>query len=175
MRRALAHAAERSGQKLAPYCAEWLRRDKKAFAYYVSTNRLMSGAEIWALARSRWAIEVLFRDLKQNLAFGRLPCIGKEAADLAVCIPFALVVSLRLDNPEIWGLNPSEVDALGTKIAKIRETGFQKALNIITNNPEHRIVSRLRARRLQGRLNRKPVNKPAAGYSRPETQAVSGF
>ena len=119
--------------------------------------------------------QILFRDLKQNLAFGRLPCIGKEAADLAVCIPFALVVSLRLDNPEIWGLNPSEVDALGTKIAKIRETGFQKALNIITNNPEHRIVSRLRARRLQGRLNRKPVNKPAAGYSRPETQAVSGF
>lgn len=151
------------------------RDDKEAFAYYVSTNRTMSGAELWALARSRWAIEVLFRDMKQNLAFGRLPCTGKEAADLAVCVPFALVVSLRLDDPEIWGLRGSEGDALGTKLAKIRQAGFDKALNVIVLNPKHAMVERLRARRQAARLNRKPVNKPAAGQTPAENRAVAGF
>lgn len=151
------------------------RRDTKAFAYYLSTNRSMSGAELWALARSRWAIECFFRDVKQNLAFGRLPCSGREAADLAVCVPMALVVSLRLDDPEVWGLKGSEGDALGTKIAKIRAADFEKALNLITLNPGHDVVERLRARRQKERLSRKPTNKPAADYKAEEIQAVSGL
>lgn len=151
------------------------RSDREAFAYYVSTNRSMSGAELWALARSRWAIEVLFRDMKQNLAFGRLPCTGKEAADLAVCVPFALIVTLRLDDPEIWGLNGNDGDAIGTKLAKIRQAGFDKAMDVIIFNPHHTMVERLRARRQTERQNRKPVNKPAARRNRPEDQAASGF
>lgn len=151
------------------------RRDTKAFAYYISTNRLMSGAELWALARSRWAIEVLFRDLKQNLAFGRLPCTGKEAADLAVCVPFALIVSLRLDDPAVWGLDKANDDAIGTMLAKIREASLNKAITLISSNPKHRTVERLRARRQAERINKKPVNKPAAGQKSAEMPAASGF
>ena len=148
------------------------RNDKEAFAYYVSTNRTMSGAELWALARSRWAIEVLFRDMKQNLAFGHLPCTGKEAADLAVCVPFALIVSLRLDKPVIWGLSEGDEDSIGTKLAKIKQAGLDKAINVLIFNPRHAIVERLRARRQTSRLNRKPVNKPAASQTSLETQAT---
>ena len=114
------------------------RLDKDAFAYYISTNRSLSGAELWALARSRWAIEVLFRDMKQNLSFGRLPCTGEEAADLAVCVPFALIVSLRLDDPEIWQLSDAGNDSIGTKIGRIREQSLNKALTLIAFNPAAR-------------------------------------
>lgn len=151
------------------------RRDKNAFAYYISTNRSMSGAELWALARSRWAIEVMFRDLKQNLAFGRLPCTGKEAADLAVCVPLALIVSLRLDDPAVWGLDKANDDAIGTMITKVREANLNKAIILISSNPKHRIVERLRARRQAERINQKPVNKTAASRGAHEMPAASGF
>ena len=57
----------------------------EAFAYYVSTDLSMSGSRIWEITRARWRIECLFRDLKQHLSFGRLPCGGEKAADFAVC------------------------------------------------------------------------------------------
>lgn len=137
-------------------------KTKDAFAYYVSTDRLMSGAKLWALARSRWAIEVLFRDLKQHLSFGRLPCSGKEAADLAVCVPFAIIASLRLDHPADWELPDDEVISIGEKAARIRENGFEKSLRLIINNPDHDNVKRLRQRRRADRLKRKPVQETAA-------------
>jgi len=138
------------------------RKTTEAFAYYLSTDRSMSGAKLWALSRSRWAIEVLFRDLKQHLSFGRLPCAGKEAADLAVCMPFALIASLRLDDSAQWGLPKDEVMSIGEKVSRIRENGFEKSLQLIINNPEHHNVKSLRQRRRIDRLKRKPVQETAA-------------
>jgi hypothetical protein len=62
------------------------RTDSEAFAYYATTDREMPGAKVWKIFRARWCIEVLFRDLKQHLSFGKLSCNSKEAADLAVCL-----------------------------------------------------------------------------------------
>jgi hypothetical protein len=137
------------------------RFEKDAFAFYLSTERTMSGAKLWALSRSRWLIECLFRDLKQNLGFGRLPCRGAHAADLAVCVPFALLISLQLDPPGMWGLKAESEDTLGTKVAKIRERNLDKSIHLITQNPDHPMVIRLRARRRQERIGQKPDQKPA--------------
>jgi SRSO17 transposase len=79
------------------------RNSKQAFAYYASTDVTLTGARLWEISRARWKIECLFRDLKQFLSFGKLPSSSKEAADLAVCIPFLIYTSLRLDKPT--GLN----------------------------------------------------------------------
>jgi SRSO17 transposase len=52
------------------------RSSRRAFGYFASTDRTMPGATVWKFCRARWAIEVMFRDLKQNLSFGTLPCGG---------------------------------------------------------------------------------------------------
>ena len=132
------------------------RNGKKAFAYYASTDLSLTGARLWEISRARWKIECLFRDLKQFLSFGRLPSGGKEAADLAVCFPFMIYTSLRLDTPEYWGLEKHE--AIGTMVAKLREKELNASIALITANPEHYKATKLRARRQ--RIHKKPVDTP---------------
>lgn len=137
------------------------RKEKEAFAYYLSMDRSMAGAKLWALSRSRWTIETLFRDLKQHLSFGRLSCAGEEGADLAVCVPFAIASSLRLDQVD-WGFPADAVLSIGEMVARIREEGLDKTIRLIINNPDHVAVKRLRQRRRPDRLKRKPVQETAA-------------
>jgi hypothetical protein len=137
------------------------RKKKQAFAYYLSTDRSMAGAKLWALSRSRWTIETLFRDVKQQLSFGRLSCAGEEGADLAVCVPFAIAISLRLD-PADWGFPATCALSIGEMVGKIREEGFEKMLHLVITNPGHQAVKRLRQRRRPDRLKRKPVLETAA-------------
>ncbi len=144
------------------------RREKKAYAYYLSTNKLMSGARLWLLGRWRWNIEVLFRDLKQHLSFGRLPCTGKAGSDLAVAIPCDILVSLRLE-PEIWGLAADDKRTIGAKVLEIRERSLSQSIGIILGRPDGRLAGRLRARRDPQRLTRKPWSKPAGSKKSPQT------
>lgn len=138
------------------------RNSKNAFAYYVSTDLKMTGARIWEISRARWKIECMFRDLKQNLSFGRLPCQGKEASDLAVCMPFTIYTSLLLDGPTYWGLTENE--SVGTMLKRIREREFERSIKVILENPNHQKVKRLKARR--SCINRKPVNHSTAGKAK---------
>lgn len=142
------------------------RNEKKAFAYHLSTDRLMSGARLWLLGRARWNIEVMFRDLKQNLSFGRLPCTRKAGSDLAVAIPFAILVTLRLE-PELWGLSKDDRRTIGTKVAEIREQALSQSLAVLMGRPGSKLAERLRARRAPERLRQKPRLKPAGGRARP--------
>jgi hypothetical protein len=144
------------------------RRDKKAFAYHLSTDKLMSGARLWLLGRRRWCIEVMFRDLKQSLSFGRLPCTRKAGSDLAVAIPFAVLTSLRLE-PEIWGLEANDRRPIGAKVAEIRERSLSQSFAVMLGRPDSRLVERLRARREPSRLKRKPRCEPAGGQVKAET------
>lgn len=141
------------------------RHDKKAFAYHLATDRLMSGARLWLLGRARWSIEVLFRDLKQNLSFGRLPCTRKAGSDLAVAIPFAILVTLRLE-PELWGFSPDDVRTIGAKVAEIRERALAQSLDVVLGRPESKVAQSLKTRRATERLKRKPRVTPAAGRGR---------
>jgi len=131
----------------------------KAFAYYATTDLAMAGEKLWQLSRARWRIECLFRDLKQNLSFGCLPCGGEKAADLAVCIPFLIIVSLRLDGAARWNL--SKDAAIGTMIDQVREKELTRSIEIVTSRGGGPLRDRLLARRVLERINKKPVNRLA--------------
>lgn len=131
----------------------------QAFAYYATTDLTMTGSTLWEISRARWKIECLFRDLKQSLSFGRLPCVGPEAAHLSVCIPFCLITSLRLDDAARWGLAKSE--SIGCMVGKIREVSLQKSIATILNNHHPGLIAKLQGRRHLTRLNQKPVDQPA--------------
>jgi hypothetical protein len=135
------------------------RNSVSAFAYYASTDRSLSRARIWMLSRARWAIECIFRTVKQWLSFGRLSCKGENAAHLAVAMPFYIYALLRLEPPTFWGLE--EVESPDRMLGKIQEKSFEKALDIMLSNPSHPRVQVLRQRRSVKNVNRKPVTGPA--------------
>lgn len=124
------------------------------FAFYATTDLSMTGARLWKYSRARWAIEVMFRALKQSLAFGRLTAGGEAGAHMAVCIPLMLLTSIRLETKEIWGSKGKET--LGTILVRHRELGLSKTIDAIVANPHAPRVERLRARRKNH--NQKPTN-----------------
>lgn len=71
-------------------------RSSKAFAYYGSNDLEKPSAWLWNISRCRWNIEVLFRDLKQYLAWGQGSHKTQEFADLSLVMPFLVVVHLRI-------------------------------------------------------------------------------
>jgi hypothetical protein len=119
----------------------------------------MPGARVWTLFRARWAIKVLFRDLKQNLSFGTLPCQGKNASDLAVCLPLILVTSLRI-RPEIWGMK--EGLTIGEMVKRIRTQALDQSIVALALPNAGELRERVRSRRSLERVGRKPVNRAAA-------------
>ena len=139
-----------------------------AFAYYASTDLSLTGARLWELSRARWKIECLFRDLKQFLSFGRMPSGSKEAADLAVCLPFIIYTSLRLDPPEYWSLEKHET--IGKMCQRLRELELSRSIELLTANPTHYKVCKLRARRK--RIHEKPVDTCAGRKSRGQSVAA---
>ena len=130
-----------------------------AFAYYVSTDLTMTGEKLWKYSRARWKIECLFRDLKQNLSFGRLPCAGEKAADLAICMPFSIYISLRLDEVNFWGLDSRE--SIGKMVLKIRENELNRSIEVMLSGSDLNLIEKAKARRQLKKINQKPVNTTA--------------
>jgi|JI6StandDraft_1071083.scaffolds.fasta_scaffold85198_2 hypothetical protein len=124
------------------------------FAFYATTDLSMTGARLWKYSRARWAIEVMFRDLKQSLSFGGLTAGGEGGAHMAVCIPLILLTSIRLDGKETWGSKSKET--LGTTVQRQREIALAKAIDAIVASPHGSRAERLRARRKNP--NEKPTN-----------------
>lgn len=127
---------------------------KIPFAFYATTDSSMTGSKLWRYSRARWAIEVLFRDLKQSLGFGGLTAGGEGGAHMAVCIPLILLTSIRLDSKKIW--DSEDTETLGTTVKKHRELALAKAIDTIIANPGSARIARLRARRKNP--NQKPTN-----------------
>jgi len=124
------------------------------FAFYATADTSMTGARFWRFSRARWAIEVLFRDLKQSLGFGSLTSGGEGGAHLAVCIPLILLTSRRLDTKEIWGGTKKET--LGTIVKTQREVMLSKSIDMMVHNPNSTKILKLRAR--PKNPNKKPTN-----------------
>ena len=101
---------------------------RQVFGYFASTDRTMPEATLRKIYSARWAIEVLFRNLKQNLSFGTLLCGDKNASDFAVCMLFALVVSLRL-KPKIWQNEAGHT--IGEMIAVIKEKSLHRHIELL--------------------------------------------
>ena len=127
---------------------------KKPEAIYATTDLTLDGAHIWKAGRERWNIESTFRDLKQNLFFGRLSLQGQVGADLAICLPMVLYSSLQMD--AFWGEFPENY-TLGQKIESIRKRELIKSTEFIKKNPKSRKIDLYLNR--NSRIKRKPVNQ----------------
>ena len=125
-----------------------------AFAYYATTNLSLSGEKLWQLSRARWCIECLFRDLKQNLSLGCLPCGGESGADLAVCLPLILVTSMRLEGSATW--KADDHSTIGKMLQTQREKALSDSIDLIIHNPKHGKIQRMAARR--SKIRSKPTN-----------------
>jgi hypothetical protein len=122
------------------------RNGREAFAFYATTDLQMSGARIWRVSRARWAIECLFRDLKQNLNFGRFQSGKQNAVDLAVIMPFLIVTMLRL-SPKSLSLPPDQT--IGCMLHVLRNRALDRSLDLILSNPTNPRLANLRFRRAQ--------------------------
>lgn len=118
---------------------------------------------LYELSRKRWLQEELFRTLKQSFSFGRLPCTGQAAADLSVCLPFMLLVHIRL-KPDEWSQG-SDVSfkTIGTITKRITTENLNRSLTFLMSNSKHKVVEKLKARRHVNRINKKPVDSVADG------------
>lgn len=131
--------------------------DGKFFAVYITNNLDMSGAEMWSLSRARWHIEEAFRILKQDFSFGKLPCQGTGGTEVAVCIPFALLVSFQLERSE-WTQRKTTV---GSSVKEVRERSLQQVLTEIEKGTKRFSLLQLKCRRKIERNTKKPVNPTA--------------
>lgn len=145
------------------------RNGAKAFAYYISTDRSLSGAKIWELSRARWAIECIFRTCKQNLSFGKLSCKGDKAANLAVELPLYLYASI-VDNPEAFG--GSSEDSVDIILSRIREACIEDTIALAIGGQKVTPLESLRIRRDARRASRKPVVTIAAKGGSPRKNAA---
>lgn len=127
------------------------------FAYYATNNTSMSGAKLWRYSRGRWAIEILFRELKQSLGFGSLTAGGEGGAHLAVCFPLILLTSIRLDPEIVWNFKQGET--LGAMIKRNCEEGLAKTIDTMIFKSGTKKLIRLRGRR------NNPTKKPTNTYS----------
>lgn len=127
---------------------------QKPFAYYATTDLSMTGAKLWMFSRARWNIETLFRDLKQNLSFGRLACEGESGAHLAVCLPLTLIASMRLDGSAIW--EKDSKTSIGKTVEHQRKMALVRSLTFIFNNQNHRKILTMKARNANPKV--KPTN-----------------
>lgn len=128
------------------------KNGRDAFAFYACSELSVSGAEIWQVSRARWAIECLFRDLKQNLSFGKFHCSNDNASHLAVVVPFIIVTVMRIE-PEILGCQ-SNGKTIGTIAKELRGEEFQRNLDRLINNPRCTKLIALAQRRRA--INSKP-------------------
>lgn len=124
----------------------------KPFAYYATNNTSMTGVQLWMYSRGRWAIEVLFRELKQSLGFGSLTSGSEGGTHMAVCIPLILLTSIRLDSEMIW--NSKGRETLGTIVKRTCEEGLTKTIDALIFQPKTKKTAQLLARR------RHPTKKP---------------
>lgn len=130
------------------------KNGKNAFAYYASTDRTMSGAQIWKIFRDRWSIECLFHDLKGYLNFGRLSVSDNEANKLAFVIPFVIISYLRI-NPGAFGLDNNMTVKGMIKTLKMKHE--MSTLDLIQNGKHSSLLEKIKIR--QRRINKKPVIK----------------
>ncbi len=134
------------------------QRDAKPFAVYLTNDFTLSVSEVWAISRSRWHIEEMFRTLKQKLAFGRLPCNGESGAHLTFTIPFILLTIFTLE-PDLWDIGKEKT--ISGRISRFRERSLNNSISCLLKEPSRAAVKILQARRSLERLNRKPVNSIA--------------
>jgi hypothetical protein len=106
----------------------------------------------------------MFRDLKQNLSFGKLPTQGKNGANLAVCFPILLYNSLNLEHKTKWGLKSHE--PTGKMIQKIIQKEWRRTVEVIIKKPDSKVVSKYKSRNHESTLTKKPTDGTVEKFER---------
>ncbi|MBF0312129.1 MAG: transposase [Oligoflexia bacterium] len=140
------------------------------FAFYATTNLSMSGAELWKYSRARWKIECMFRDLKQNLSWGKLECRGEEGSDLTVCIPFIIYTYLLLDFRGECELLCR--DSIGLMVKKIRHENMNKTINFFLEDKNVNTKKLLKLKARSKCMVSKPVDTIAEKKSHSDMLAA---
>jgi len=129
--------------------------EKKPFAFYATNNISKSGVWQWQMARWRWNIEVLFRDLKQNLSWGKLTCESHVGCDAFIVIPFLIVGYLRLE------VDPTGKRSLGSMLREVKQASCLRSIEFIAKNPNHGLYKKFKSRMDPSRACQKPVDSVA--------------
>lgn len=137
------------------------KNDKKHYAIYLTNSLKMSSYFLYELSRKRWLIEEMFRALKQTFSFGKLACRGQAAAEVSICLPFLLLVSMKI-NPHEWnqgeGVQPKTVGAIAESI-KLKN--LNSSINFLVYNPNYNVVKKYKSRRNLERIKKKPIDSIA--------------
>jgi hypothetical protein len=129
--------------------------EKNPFAFYATNDITKSGVWQSQMARWRWNIEVLFRDLKQNLGWGKLACQSHVGCDAFIVIPFLIVAYIRLD------VDPDGKRTIGEMLGESKQASLLHSLDFILANPNHGLLKKFKARMAPERACRKPVDSVA--------------
>lgn len=145
------------------------------YGYFLTTDMQASSEKIWTMSRLRWSIEVLFRDLKQNFALGKLPGRSRADAEVSICIPFALVIHIRLSQmAENQVESEPQLETVGAYAKRLREESFSATIHKLCVSNQKKFRERVVARRSEERINRKPVNTGAGRNWEWFGQAATG-
>jgi hypothetical protein len=129
--------------------------EKTPFAFYATNDLSKSGVWQWRMARWRWNIEVLFRDLKQNLSWGKIACESHHGCDAFIVIPFLIVAYLRLD------FDVSGRRTIGEMLAEEKQASTLRSFEFVLDNPRHGLYEKFKARMNPSRACKKPVDSVA--------------
>lgn len=126
--------------------------DGKGFRYYATNDLSRAGVWLWKMSRGRWNIEVMFRDLKQHLAFGKFAAKTPFGVNMSLVIPILVMGHLRRHD-------------YTTPIATLLERERQKesVRNIFSTSTElgFRRLNIVKNRLDPARANKKPVSTAA--------------
>jgi hypothetical protein len=143
------------------------------YGYFLTTDRHAGGAKIWLMSRARWAIECMFRDLKQEFALGKLPGRSRADAEISICIPFAIYIHVRLQQTaDKESRCLARLETVGVFTYKLKETCLQKSIRTLTNTNNRDLLNRIRARRSIDGIRYKPVNARAGTHQEQKVVAA---
>jgi hypothetical protein len=128
-------------------------RESRAFGYYATNALSKSGAWLWKMSRVRWNIEVMFRDLKHHMAWGKLASGFEQGNNLSLFTPIAVLAYLRE--------NQLQSCSIGKQISTVRHEELLRSLHFITTKPKNAKVVRLISRLDPSRSCCKPVDTAA--------------
>lgn len=126
--------------------------NKYAFAFYATNHENTDYDLQWKLARRRWNIEVMFRDLKQELGWGKIAHKNQIGSDLCVVIPFIILAYIRTHMDE------DNTKSIGNILKSIRHKEELRSIKFIINNPSSKLISKFNSRMAPERACLKPVD-----------------
>lgn len=128
-------------------------RERSAFGYYATNSLSKSDAWLWKMSRVRWNIEVMFRDLKQYMAWGKQAFHSEEGNDLFLFLPVAVLAWLR-EKHEGQG-------QIGKMLAELKQSEILRSVKFMMENPNSEKVKKYISRNNKEYAHKKPVDSAA--------------